>query len=225
MLLKGLDFDGLPYGCNVLLTGLPGIGKSVFCQTLTGECLREESNVIYITLDASPKEIKNKVLGQGSDGSKESRFLTVVDGYSWMLGEVNEKYHVSHLSNMNDLSVRIFNAMNDGGGRCHKIIFDSVSTLFAYNSDTEVIRFLQVNMARVKQGDSIAFWTIQEGIHSPSFYNFLRHLADGVLEMRFEDDRELKRFIRVHTFKGVAHKTTWYPFTIQDKGGFRINHE
>lgn len=220
-ILKELDIDGAPFGTNIVLTGPPGVGKSVFCETLIGECLKEEVNVIYATLDTAPKDIRDRVLGQGTKQLDERKGLIFIDGYSWLLGEETERYHVSHLSNLSDLSVKIFNTLNELGGH-DIVIFDSISTLFVYNSENEITRFIQVNMARIKQRDSVGFWTVEEGIHDPSFYNSLRHLAEGVIEMRFEDAHELKRFIRVHTFKGIAHNTNWFSFTITDNGEFVV---
>ncbi len=221
--LTALGIETMPRGNNLVLTGLPGVGKSVFCGNLVAECLRKGINVIYVALDASPDEIRNRVLEQRPGGSEESEALTFIDGYSWLLGDMGGRYHVTHLSNLNDLSVKIFSAVKERCGDYFVLLFDSISNLFLYNSESEITRFLQLNMARMKQSGSIAFWTIEEGIHPPTFYNFLRHLADGVLEMRFEEDRELRRFIRVHTLKGLAHKTHWLPFTVQEKGEFAID--
>lgn len=225
--LKALGIDNIPFGNNIVLTGPAGIGKSVFCTNLIGGCLKQESEtrVICATLDSAPKDVRIKVSNQCSDKSVTPEKIVFIDGYSWLLGEVNELHHVSHLSNLNDLSVKIYNTINEKDVPHHILVFDSVSTLFVYNSETDIIRFLQINMARVKQSESIAVWTIGEDIHTSTFYNFLRHLADGIIEMRFKEDGELKRFIRVHTLKSLPHKTDWFPFEIQDEGKFVIKPE
>lgn len=183
--------------------------------------LEKGINVVYAALDVAPNSIRTTIqLGHSEEINLKG--VTFVDGYSWLLGEVHESHHVSHLSNLNDLSVRIYNAINEQGGKSQVLLFDSISTLFVYNSETEITRFMQVNMARVKHSNGLGFWTVVEGIHTSAFYNFLRHMADGVIEMRLEDKDELKRFIRIHTMKGVKHKTNWLPFMIQDEGRLDI---
>lgn len=226
-IIKALGVDTIPFGNDIVLTGPAGVGKSVFCTNLTSECLSQnpELNVIYATFDSAPKEIRTRISEQDPEKHDNLEKLIFVDGYSWLLGEVNENYHVSHLSNLNDLSVKIYNAINEKNGHNHILIFDSVSTLFVYNAENEVIRFLQTNMARVKQSESIAFWTVGENIHTTTFYNFLRHLADGVIEMRLDDEGELKRFLRIHTLKGLPHRTSWSPFAIEDTGKLVIQSE
>lgn len=216
-LLKALGINDISFGNNILLTGPAGVGKSTFCDNLTNECLREGINVVYAALDVAPNNIRTAIqLGRPEEINLKG--LTFVDGYSWLLGEVNETHHVSHLSNLNDLSVRIYNAINEQGGKSHVLLFDSISTLFIYNSETEITRFMQINMARVKHSNGLGFWTVGEGIHAPAFYSFLRHMAEGIIEMRCEDSSELKHFMRIHTLKGVSHKTNWHLFTIQDNG-------
>ncbi len=221
--LKALGIDVMPFGNNLVLIGLPGVGKSVFCGNLAGECLRKGVNVVYVAVDASPKEIRDRVLEQCPEGSRESGVLTFVDGYSWLLGEADERHRVAHLSNLNDLSVKISSAIKECDGDFHVVLFDSISTLFLHNSESDITRFLQVNMARIKQSGGMGIWTVEEGIHTISFYNTLRHLADGVVEMRLEEDRELRRFVRVHTLRGLSHRTNWLPFTVQQRGEFSID--
>jgi KaiC/GvpD/RAD55 family RecA-like ATPase len=220
-MLEALGVDNLPFGNNVVLTGPAGVGKSVFCNNLTSECLKNGINVIYATLDVAPSDVRARISTVcPEEGGLKG--ITFVDGYSWLIGEVHETHHVSHLSNLNDLSVRIFNAMNEQEKQPYVLVFDSISTLFVYNAENEIIRFMQVNMARVKHSNSLGFWAVLENTHSSAFCNFLRNMADGIIEMRFEEDSELKRFMRVHTLKGCIHKTNWFPFNIRERGRLTV---
>ena len=217
-MLKALDIEGSPFGTNIVLIGPPGIGKTVFCENLMVDCLKADVNVICTALDTAPKDIRERVL---KASSYEGSGFAFIDAYSWMLGEEQEKYHVSHLSNLSDLSVKIYNALNELSGK-DIVIFDSISTLFVYNAENEITRFIQVNMARIKQSGSIGFWTVEEGIHNTAFYNVLRHLSEGIVEMKFEDDHELQRFVRIHTFRGITHSTNWRPFVVSSEGKFVV---
>ena len=135
-LLKALGIDNLPFGNNIVLTGPTGVGKSVLCTNIMTECLNhtEEKRVVCATFDVAPKEIRTKVTAQSPEGNKSEK-LIFIDGYSWLLGEVNENHHVSHLSNLNDLSVKIYNAINEKDGHQCIFVFDSISTLFVYNAE------------------------------------------------------------------------------------------
>lgn len=217
----------IPLGSNILLVGPPGVGKTVLCETLLCECLKKGAETLYITLDYSPKDAKRRINKRGINLAEEERKLVFVDGYSWLVGESTEQYRVVNLSNLSDLSVKMISASNTLGKGAF-FVFDSISTLLVYNSENEAERFLEINMARMKHNDNVGLWVVEQGIHSEKFYNTIRHIADGILEMRFEEHVEEEgqegflRFIRMHTFKGLFHRMIWIYFTIRPDGELAI---
>ena len=172
---------------------------------------------MYATLDHSPEDIRSRIQARGLSISKNKTPLIFVDGYSWLVGETTEKYSARNLSNLSDLSVKMISASNELGKGTF-FIFDSVSSLLVYNAENEVERFLGVNMARMKHAQNLGLWVVEQGIHSESFYNVLRHKSDGVLEMKFEENNQgtLERYIRLHTFKNLKHEIVWKPFDIEN---------
>jgi KaiC/GvpD/RAD55 family RecA-like ATPase len=67
--------------------------------------------------------------------------------------------------------------------------------------------------------ECFCIWTVEEGVHTPALYNILRHIMDVTIELRFEEETAtLERKMRVHTCRGSAHSTQWFPFEIKDRG-------
>jgi KaiC/GvpD/RAD55 family RecA-like ATPase len=216
-----LQISNVISGSSTLVTGPPGIGKTTLCRNIAAECARTDTGVVYVTLDSTPKDIEEAMLSSDHFIDLKSKII-FVDCYSWLIGETKGSYCISHLSNLGDLSVKLFTALQEKGPRS-VVIFDSISTLFLYNVENEIIRFLQVNLARIKQMGCFGIWTIEEGVHTPTIYNTLRHMMDVTLELRFEETTALERRIRVHTCKGAMHTTQWFPFIIGDGGSLIID--
>lgn len=207
--------SGIPLGANVALIGPPGAGKTSFCESLMCECLESDVAGLYITLDRSPAEIRRRCEKHEAAEHGKGR-IEFVDGYSWRTGGSTERFSVANLFNLSELSVRIFLAANELKGTIF-FILDSVTTLLTYNSEPDVTRFLDVNMARMRRSGHVGVYTVEEGIHSAAFYNSLRHIADAVLEMRVDDEEELRRYVRVHTFRGTEHSTRWMPYPFNSR--------
>jgi KaiC/GvpD/RAD55 family RecA-like ATPase len=212
-LFKLFTHNSVPIG-NIILIGPPGIGKTLFCETNLVDCLKSGNNSLYIALESDTSEIKSRLFKLDENWEEKST-LVFVDGYSWLVGGSDEKYALTNLSNLSDLSVKIISAST---ALNHNLVFmfDSISTLLIYNSENEVERFLRINMARMKHYNNVGFWILEEGIHSNRFYNVLRQRSDCVLELRFEEKSELTRSIRMHTCKTNEHETRWFPFHIID---------
>lgn len=203
-------------GCSTLIMGPSGIGKTLFCRNIAAECAKTGTGAVYVTLDSAPKDVEEAIRAQ-NDSEEILNNISFVDCYSWLTGEARGPNCISHLSNLGDLSVKLFTSLHEKGPQS-TVIFDSISTLFVYNVENEVIRFLQVNIARIRKMGCFGIWTVEEGIHTPALYNTLRHIMDVTLELRFEETSTLERRIRVHTCRGSTHSTQWFPFEIKDRG-------
>lgn len=218
--IQSLHIGSIPPGSNILITGPPGIGKTTLCRNLAAEGLNTNTGIVFVTLDAAPKAVLESISAEINSKDVIDK-ITFVDCYSWMIGEIKGPNTLSHLSNLGDLSVKLFTALQEKGPRS-TVIVDSVSTLFVYNGENEIVRFLQVNLARIKQLGCYGLWTVEEGIHGAAFYNTLRHIMDVILELRFEESSTLERRLRVHTCKGSTHTTQWFPFNILDDGQLTV---
>ena len=207
--------DSVPEG-NLIVIGPSGIGKTILCETIMNELLLTGARIMYVTLDHSPEDIRSRIQARDFSISENKMPLMFVDGYSWLVGEATEKYSARNLSNLSDLSVKMISASNELGKGIF-FIFDSVSSLLVYNAENEVERFLGVNMARMKHAHNLGLWVVEQGIHSESFYNVLRHKSDGVLEMKFKENDQgtVERYARLHTFKNLKHEILWKSFDIE----------
>jgi KaiC/GvpD/RAD55 family RecA-like ATPase len=220
-LLKGLVITPVTNGLNFAILAPPGAGKTTLCQCLLKESLEGGLRCVYIVTNNPISLIKDQVKALGlSPGRAEQ--IVYVDMYSWLLGERSpERYQIDNASDIASVSVVLSSAMETAGPRSF-IVFDSLSTLLAYNSEDLSIRFMKSHLARMKKHGNIGAYPIELGIHSNSFYNEVRSDFDGVIDLKLDEmDNELRRSLRVYSYRG-AHETKWCRFLINTDRSVRI---
>lgn len=201
---------GISEGSNILITGPPGVGKTIFCENIAIDCMNHNMNCIYVTTDTTPEEIKNNL----SKSSREEE-ITFIDSYTWLIGKSEEKYFVENLHNLTELNFRIISAGSSVEAP-FLLIFDSISPLSLYNSEQHVMIFLQRLLAKIKGWKSYGLYIIQSNVHSEEFYNTVGYMVDGIFDMRIRDEEEIQRYFRVRSLKNASHDTKWVPFTIEN---------
>lgn len=214
--------DKFPSNYAVLLSGPPGVGKFEYCLDLSKYYLTRGEKIVYITTERSPWEVKERGKSVGFDFSGyEGKSLLFIDGYSWSVGRKYDKgLSIDNPSNLNEMNVYIKKAV-DTLSPPVRLIFDSVSPLFLHNPPGAVTKFFQVLTSRVKAEYGFILITMQEGVHDPQIVNTLKYLADGFIQMDFEEGKELIRKLRVHYLKGVPSNSGWIRFDLTEKG-FKI---
>ncbi len=110
----GLVGGGFPEGAMVLLTGLPGVGKTIFGMQFIYNGARKGENGVYICIESSPAELKSQAAMFGMDFDaveKEGRitFLRIPKG--------NVRFNLFQM---------ISDAVNRTGAK--RIVFDNVAT-------------------------------------------------------------------------------------------------
>ena len=220
--LESLLKSKIPVGTNILMMGPPGAGKSTISRGLTSAYMDRGFHCVFVTMNHPPEEIRASCIRTGHAEKKGA--LTVVDAYSWLWGESNEAYRVKNLTNLNDLSIRFFTACDAAQGKIF-FVLDSISNFLTYNAENEVIRLLEVYMARAKKNLQTGVFVAEEDIHTGPFYKMLSHMADGVIEVKMKEGSSLSRNLRITKFRGLAHSTSWHEFTIGEDGAIKLDQK
>ena len=221
-ILKGVILTPITTGLNIAVMGPPGAGKTTMCQCLLKEATQAGLRGLCAITNNPIQLIREQLRAQGPiPGGKPDEVL-YVDMYSWLLGERSpERFQIDNASDVASLSV-VLSGAADAVGEKAFFVFDSPSTLLAYNSEELMVRFLKSHLARMKKRGNSGTYVFETGIHSSGFYNEVRASFDSVIEMKLEEaDGELRRFIRVYSFRGL-HETKWFRFLITPEHRVRI---
>ncbi|MEE9593782.1 MAG: tetratricopeptide repeat protein, partial [Candidatus Hydrothermarchaeales archaeon] len=206
--VKAIDMKiPFPKNYTALISGPPGVGKFEYCLSLVKDYLKKGENVVYITTERSPQEIKDKLREDGfdADAYEGSQFL-FIDIYSYSSGTKYDKgLNVDNPANLNLINIHLATAAQTIG-KPVRVFFDSLSTLFLHAPVGEIKKFVGVLSSRAKTEFGFVLYTMQEGQHDEQTAMALRAMSDAVLETEFEEGPPLKRKFRVHHAKGM--KTT-----------------
>lgn len=207
----------------MLMIGSPGIGMLEFAVSIAKDWMEQDSMVIFVTVDLLPSDLLDIMTSFGVSKEVLGRNLFVIDYHSSLLGSVDVATNCNgtEIRKVSDLEGIMFNisALAEGTKRPVKIVIHSLSTLFLYNQANVVLKFFQISSSRIRSEFGTAFFTIHEGVHDERTVNHLMAIADGVLELKF--DEELNRRMRVRNMKGCITSSQWIPFEIKQASSDR----
>ena len=220
--LKGLVFSPVTTAINIAIMGPPGAGKTTLCQSLLKEAVEVGLKVLYVVTNNPVQLVRDQIRALGILSQANSDQVFFVDGYSWLLGERSEeRFQIENASDMAGLSVILSGAAESVGEETF-IVFDSPSTLLAYNTEELTVRFLKSHLARMKRHWNIGTYAFETGIHSISFYNEVKADFDTIIELKLEEvDGELRRFVRIYAYRG-GHETKWFRLLIAPDRSVKI---
>jgi len=215
----------IPEGSSILLVGTPGAGKTMFCQSLADSFLKSNFSCLYIAVDRAPVDIRKDFGRLGTDirRMESEKRLAFVDGYGWLSGKSNETFRIENLANLTELIIVIERASSYLGGRI-LLVFDSISPLPLHNPEIDVIKFIQLLSARLRNWKGIGIYVMQAGIHSEKFCNALAFLVDGIFEMKMEEENDgrIRRYFRIRNLRFMTPRMTWTPFVIESGKGLKF---
>jgi KaiC/GvpD/RAD55 family RecA-like ATPase len=206
-----------PEHSSMLMIGSPGIGMLEFAVSIVRDWMDQDNMVIFVTVDMLPVDLLNIMASFGVPKEVLGRNLFIIDYHSSLLGSLDDPTicHGTEVRKVSDLEGIVFNmtALAEGTERPVKIVIHSLSTLFLYNQANVVLKFFQISSSRIRNEFGSAFFTIHEGVHDDRTVNHLMAIADGVLELKF--DEELNRRMRVRNMRGCVTSSQWIPFEIK----------
>jgi two-component system alkaline phosphatase synthesis response regulator PhoP len=215
--LDNLLGGGFPKGSNILLIGPLGTGKSTMGRKFILEGLHNKDRCMFVTVDDSPKLIRDKLSSSLEIDVREYEELdlfSIVDAYSWSSGasEKIEKFRIEGILDLNQFSMIIADSGQSIG---HSIqsklggrrIIDSISSLLVNFDLSMAQRFLsQLARTSLAFGMVNTLFVLEEGTVSEYVLNNIKYIMDGVIETK-EKDGQL--YLRVASMKWINFERDW----------------
>jgi circadian clock protein KaiC len=208
-----LGSDGYPDKSAILIVGPPGVGKEALGYWFIHSGIIQEEFSFYVT-KRSVREVVRDAKGFGIDFEKQSPL--------WMAREGGQiKFDISDL---NGLSFNIKEKLKANSNRRNRLVIDVLSPVLMLNSPETIYRFLTQLFEEVKRYDIVVLATLEEGMHQPQVVSAMQELFDGVIELKFYEERlTALPLFRIKKMIGTPTQPAYYKFAFS-KNGMELRH-
>lgn len=180
---------------STLVLSKPLEGKREFIENYARNAIKENKAILFMLTDKSPEQLKQELL-------KDKVFFKnvyFVDCYSQQAGlNVQKTENIKYVSGplaLNEISIAVSDFQREflKKEQPHLIIFDSISTLLMYSNAEAIGRFLQILIAKIKNLEGDAIFTIERGMHDEKAIMTIEHLMDSIIEVKKEGNKLLTK--------------------------------
>ena len=185
---------------------------------ISAEHLRSGGDLLYIISSKPPNEIRQQFneleLNISEYEARDNAVL--VDGYSAEMGiKSSEKYQV-RASSLNDRSITISESAPQWPAGT-LVLGESFSDT-ALHQENVFGKFWKKVVGRWKNQGAIMIAGLAMNLHPPEFYEEMKLVSDGVLEIRLtEHGGEMINAIRARSMKGQNSDTRWRQILFDNK--------
>ena len=185
----------VPPGNMILLVGLPGSGKSTFCQRTVLRNI-DMRPVIYVTTESAPFKVIDSLRKMGL-GEALPHDLCFVDAFHETVGlsTVNRPDTVKASSeDLTSLSIAI-SKLWERMAENFLLVFDSLTTPYLM-SGSEILRFMRTTLLRLAAEGNAVLACVDEGCGKEEDLVAMMSTADGIVKMEKEDDKRLLNIVK-----------------------------
>ena len=222
--LDQMVHGGLQVGFQLLLKGPAFCGKEVLMDHMMASALRNGFPVIYVSSNRAMKDVMKGIIIQVPDFKKfnmegKVRMFDLFSKHDQehVLKEGHRIFNIEKPEDFkrfrSDLMQVQENLVKEYGGGV--ILINSLSPLVTQVDQAELMKFLQMLIARSKGYRFTNITDLASGIHSENIENSVDYLMDGIVEFKEQDD---KYYLRLKGFQQNLVTKDWIEYAFSKKG-------
>jgi archaellum biogenesis ATPase FlaH len=176
-LKPGLRLDGASSQIIVLI--MPEENYTGHLLDVLSDMARSDWSILYVSLNR-PYSSMIKIFGEKGISPSRMHFVDAITKTAEIPGECDQCDYVSSPGSLTELSVNISRLLDNG--QYNLLIFDSLSTLLVYESDTTIAKFVHFLMAKVRVAGCSALFTCLKQDSDSILIKDINMFADKVID-------------------------------------------
>ncbi len=213
-LLKG----GIPVGSQVLLKGPAFCGKEVVLDKVMATTLAHGIPVIYVSSNRAMKEVMQGIIAQVPQFKEHNKngLVRMYDLFSkhrdgMVLKEGHRIFNIEVREDFKKFQEDLVYLMEELVQQYHGgvMIINSLSPLITQTDQNDLMKFLQVLIARSKSYRFTNILDMAAGVHTESIQNSVEYLMDGIIEFKEQDARNS---MRIKGFRDSVLSRDWIDY-------------
>ena len=197
-----IDLLDMPKGGFVLVTGLPGAGKSTFAlRSQLHQLLDRGGDCVSIVTEQAPDSTRHYMAQLDTRfADREKLPLHFVDAYRGTVGIKAEEGVEASCGDLNSISLGISQALKKSDQSDLLITLDSLTPIYMLNAGAAK-RFVQAVLGKYRAEGFRVLATIDEGVAKPEDATTIMSMATGILKIRIEADQSFIDVLKHPTIK------------------------
>jgi len=191
------EIQEIPRDSLTLVIGPPGAGKSAFCRQVVLNSIAEDRPVIFVTTEQSPSAVMRLLIEKGVEWAK-SEVLSFVDAFSQTVGvETPDRPDTicADCADLNSISIATTRLQQRIGQKGVLLAFDSLTSPYLF-SGAEIAKFMRFFLSKLAAEGNSVLALMDEGCGKSEDLVAMMSVADGVIEMKTEENRQLFNVVK-----------------------------
>ena len=191
------QLQDIPPRNMIFLIGLPGSGKTTFCQQAVLQNLALDRPIIYVTTECGPSDAEKDLRERGFR-EVEPGLLSFVDAYSKTVGlSIADRPDTvgADCDDLSSIDIAISKLQEPIGRKGVLLVFDSLTSPYMFNG-SEILRFMRQTLSRFAARGNSVLACIDEGCGKPEDLVTMMSMANGIVKMEVEDGSRVLNVVK-----------------------------
>jgi len=194
----------------ILLTGIPGAGKSTFCYQTVLKSIAADLPVIFVTSERNPAEVRELLSERGMGEAADLNFVDAFTQTVGLPGMQRADTEDANCADLNTLSIAITKLKERTGSKRAVLVFDSLTSPYLLNG-VEVVKFMRLFLSKFASEGNSVLALVDEGCGKEEDLGAMMSMADGIIRMELVENSRTLNVVKHPSVRPVKFEVPIVP--------------